>query len=82
MNYNIVYFNALHTVNNIQSPIYHTNVMMCLGDRFSVVCLETIYDQLEKVKLLNSLEETNKEIIEIAVPQMNNFVGIYTSYWC
>jgi len=75
MNYNIVYFNALHTVNNIQSPIYHTNVMMCLGDRFSVICLETIYDQLEKVKLLNSLEETNKEIIEIAVPQMNNFAG-------
>ena len=30
MNYNILYFNALHTVNNIQSPIYHTNVMMCL----------------------------------------------------
>ena len=55
MNYNIVQFNALHTVNNIQSPIYHTNVMMCIGDSFSVICLETIYDQLEKVKVLNTL---------------------------
>lgn len=75
MNYNIVHFNALHTVNNIQSPIYHTNVMMCLGDCFSVICLETIYDQFEKVKVLNSLQETNKEVIEITAAQMNNFAG-------
>ena len=75
MNYNIVHFNALHTVNHIQSPIYHTNVMMCLGDSFSVICLETIYDQLDKVKVLNSLEETNKEVIEITANQMNNFAG-------
>jgi hypothetical protein len=75
MNYNIVYFNALHTVNHMQSPIYHTNVMMCLGDSFSVICLETIYDQLEKVKVLDSLEKTNKEVIEITADQMNNFAG-------
>jgi hypothetical protein len=75
MNYNIVHFNALHTVNNIQSPIYHTNVMMCLGDCFSVICFETIYDQFEKFKVLNSFEETNKEVIEITTAQMNNFAG-------
>jgi len=75
MNYNIIHFNAFHTVNHKQSPIYHTNVMMCLGDSFSVICLETIYDQVEKVKVLNSLKETNKEVIEITVPQMNNFAG-------
>ena len=75
MNYNIVHFNALHTVNQIQSPIYHTNVMMCLGDCFSVISLETIYDQLDKVKVLNSLQETNKEVIEITANQMNNFAG-------
>ena len=49
--------------------------MMCLGDSFSVICLETIYDQMEKVKVLNSLEETNKEVIEITANQINNFAG-------
>ena len=75
MNYIIIHFNALHTVNNKMSPIYHTNVMMCLGDCFSVICTKTIVDELERSKLLNSLEKTNKEIIEISISQMNNFAG-------
>ena len=75
MNYNIVYFNAFHKVNNQKSPIYHTNVMMCLGDYFSVICLETIPDKFEKANVLDSFEETNKKVIEITVSQMNNFAG-------
>ena len=75
MNYIIIHFNALHTVNNKMSPIYHTNVMMCLGDCFSVICTKTIVEELERSKLLNSLEKTNKEIIEISISQMNNFAG-------
>ena len=70
-----IIFSSFQSVNNKRLPIYHTNVMMCLGDCFSVICLETIYDQLEKVKVLDSLEETNKEVIEITATQMNNFAG-------
>ena len=75
MGYKSVVFSSFQSVKGQHKPIYHTNVMMCLGDRFSVICLETIYDQFEKVKVLNSLQETNKEVIEITAAQMNNFAG-------
>lgn len=56
-------------------PIYHTNVMMCVGDQFAVVCLETIQDEEEKKKLKKNLHGKGKEIIEITLDQMNHFAG-------
>lgn len=57
------------------TPIYHTNVMMCLGDNFAVVCLESISDETERSAVFKSLQETKKEIIEISFEQMENFAG-------
>lgn len=54
-------------------PIYHTNVMMCIGNRFAVVCLESVSNAGEKTKLVQSL--SGKEIIEISLDQMNHFAG-------
>lgn len=54
-------------------PIYHTNVMMCIGDKFAVVCLESVSNADEKTKLVQSL--SGKEIIEISLDQMNHFAG-------
>lgn len=56
-------------------PIYHTNVMMCVGDQFAVACLETIKDEDEKKKFKQSLHSKGKEIIEITLDQMNHFAG-------
>jgi len=56
-------------------PIYHTNVMMCVADRYAVVCLESVPDVTEREKLLNSLLSTHKEIIDISPDQMNHFAG-------
>lgn len=56
-------------------PIYHTNVMMCIGEGFVVVCLESVKDAGEKENLLNSLRQTGKEIIAISLDQMNHFAG-------
>jgi len=36
--------------------IYHTNVMMCIGDEFAVVCLECIPEGKEKDNLIQSLK--------------------------
>ena len=58
-----------------KKAIYHTNVMMCLGDKFAVVCLKSIVDKIEREKLVQKLRETNKEIIKISHCQMNNFAG-------
>lgn len=57
------------------ADIYHTNVLMCVADKFAVICLESIEDKAEKEKVIASLAETNKEIIEISLKQLNSFAG-------
>lgn len=55
--------------------IYHTNVMMCIGTEFVVICLDSISNIDERVALIESLEENGKEIVEISLDQMENFAG-------
>lgn len=55
--------------------IYHTNVMMCVADKFAVVCLQCITNEKERNKLISSLQKTNKAIIEITAAQLNHFAG-------
>lgn len=70
--YKIVSFEALDSHN---LAIYHTNVMMCIGDGFAVICLDSIKNLNEKEKVKNELLNSNKEIIEITLDQMNHFAG-------
>ncbi|GAB4237761.1 MAG: arginine deiminase-related protein [Ekhidna sp.] len=70
-----VSFHAYQTVNGKRLPIYHTNVMMCLGEQFAVVCLDSIDDLEEREKLVEALEGTGKEIIEISEEQKEQFAG-------
>lgn len=55
--------------------IYHTNVMMAMGDKFVVICLESVIDDEEKSALRELFARTEKEIIEISLEQMNAFAG-------
>ena len=54
---------AFDTADRHGKPIYHTNVMMAMGQDFVVVCLDSIQDQQEQEKLLDSFSETQKEVI-------------------
>jgi len=58
-----------------QQAIYHTNVMMCVGTAFAVICLDSIQDAAEKEAVIDSLNSTGKEIISITLEQMNHFAG-------
>ncbi|WP_425391044.1 citrulline utilization hydrolase CtlX [Ekhidna sp.] len=73
--YDAVTFHAMQSVDGKRLPIYHTNVMMCLGEEFAVVCLDSIDDLEERENLVESLEETDKEIIEITEAQKEQFAG-------
>lgn len=66
---------TFHGFDEHANPIYHTNVMMCVAEKFVVICLESISDSLEKDKVVNSFKKTGKEIIEISFGQMKNFAG-------
>ena len=58
-----------------QKPIYHTNVMMCMGDKFAVICLEAITDLSERNKLLASFKSAKKEIINLSFTQVKHYAG-------
>src|SRR6266513_5234024 len=47
-------------------PIYHTNVMMCIGTAFAMVCLDVIPNKVERQEVRARLEKTGKEIVELS----------------
>lgn len=73
--YTPVIFTANQTVNGKRLPIYHTNVMMCLGEDFSVICLDSIDDKKERKNVLKHLKQDGKELIVITEKQVNHFAG-------
>jgi hypothetical protein len=64
-----------HSYDKDDQLIYHTNVMMSIGDGFALVCYESIKDQDERTKLVKQLERSGKEIIEISLDQVYAFCG-------
>jgi len=73
--YTPVLFTAYQTVDGKRLPIYHTNVMMCIGNTFAVVCLSSIDDKKERKNVIKHLKEDGKEIIDITEKQVNSFAG-------
>jgi len=73
--YTPVIFTANQTVDGERKAIYHTNVMMCIGETFAVVCLSSIDDKKERKNVMKHLKEDNKEIIDITEHQVNHFAG-------
>jgi hypothetical protein len=66
---------SFKAVDDKAQPIYHTNVMMCMGDQFVVICLDSISNEQERQMLLDSFGQTKKEVIEISHDQLNHFAG-------
>jgi hypothetical protein len=73
--YTPVIFEAFQTVNKERKLIYHTNVMMCLGETYAVICADCIDDKKERKMVLDSLHGDEKEVILITEDQVNNFAG-------
>ena len=56
-------------------PIYHTNVMMCIGTAFAMVGLDMIPNKAERQEVRARLEKAGKEIVELSADQIANFAG-------
>jgi len=69
MGYNSVFFKSYH----LDKPIYHTNVVLSICNKFSIVCLESIIDKKERQSVIDSLISTGLEIIDISISQMSSF---------
>lgn len=72
LHYKPVYF---HSHDKDGKEIYHTNVMMCIGEKFAVICLDTITDKQERENVSHSLTDTGHQVIDITFEQMNHFAG-------
>ena len=73
--YTPIIFTANQTVDGERKAIYHTNVMMCIGETFAVICLSSIDDKKERKNVIKHLKEDGKEIIDITEHQVNHFAG-------
>ena len=66
---------SFHAVDRDGLPIYHTNVLMTMGQHFVVICLDAVQDANEKKSLLSAFLRTQKKVIDITIDQMYAFAG-------
>ena len=71
LDYELVIFNAYDARG---TPVYHTNVLMCVGSRFAVVCTAAIAESA-RAGMLHALRSTGHEVLEISMQQMHRFAG-------
>ena len=70
-----VIFEANQNVEGKRLPIYHTNVMMCIADKFAIVCLNSIDNVSERNNVKKTIISSGKKIIEISESQKESFAG-------
>ena len=75
LDFELVAFQALQTVDNQRLPIYHTNVMMNIGSGYAVVCLNCIDSDDERKQVVDAIAQDGLELIAITEEQVNQFAG-------
>lgn len=81
MGYRSVCFGAADRKGN---KIYHTNVLMCVADRYVVLCLDAVENESSRQQLLDTFASQGKEVLPISFDQMEHFCGnmlqVFTIY--
>ena len=75
MEYTPIIFRAYHSVNGKRKPIYHTNMMLSIGEKFAITCLQTIDDKKERKQVAEMLQNSGKEVINISKEQVDAFAA-------
>ncbi len=73
--YEPILFKGYQEMNDKLHPIYYTNVMMCIADNFCLFAKDAITDKLEQRRVMEVLESTGREIIEMSAEQTRAFLG-------
>ncbi len=72
MDYEVVSFDA---VDRDGVPIYHTNVLMNVGEALAVICDEAISREDQRAAVLQSLQDSGRKIISLSYDQLDAFAG-------
>lgn len=73
--YEPVVFSAFQDTPEGRRPIYHTNVLMCMTDKYAVLCADAIDNETERQFVLNKIEKSGKELLLISEAQKHLFGG-------
>ncbi len=73
--YKPITFSAFQSVHGERKPIYHTNVVLTIGESFAVLCADCIDDEQERQRVIKSLQRNEKEVILISEDQLARFAG-------
>ncbi len=73
--YTPILFTANQTVHGERKAIYHTNVLLSIGEGFAVICLESIEDKKERKQVLQHLKQDGKELIVVTEAQVASFAA-------
>ena len=73
LGYEPVVFSAFQNTPDGRRPIYHTNVLMCMTDKYAVLCADTIDNETERQYVLNKIEKSGKELLLISEAQKHQF---------
>ncbi len=57
------------------TPIYHTNVLMCVATEFALIGLGAITDPVRRTQVRERLQESGREVIELSATQIAEFAG-------
>jgi len=66
---------AFESVDQNGQQVYHTNVMMAMGEKYVIIALGSIHKKKEREAVIQTFKKTKKEIIEISFDEMNSFAG-------
>lgn len=72
LDYEIVAFDA---VDRNGDAIYHTNVLMNVGEEVAVICLEAIPREDQRKAVLESLEKSGHRVVDLSYDQLEAFAG-------
>jgi len=56
-------------------PIYHTNVLMCIGTGFALISLATINHPARRTEILARLQDSGRTVIDLSQEQVSDFCG-------
>lgn len=66
---------AFDTADEKGNPIYHTNVIMCIGTDFAMAGFDIISNEARREEIRERLAEMGREIISLDFNQIDNFAG-------
>ena len=73
--YELISFSSFSNDRGRKVPVYHTNVVMSLGENLAVICSQSILNEEEREKVMSSIAKTGRKIVDISTQQMHCFLG-------